>query len=215
MGIQKKYQLKQGVFVRIVLLGDSIFDNKIYVKPGELSVCEHLRGMAPGQVTLLAVDGHVTADVIGQLEEMPSDATHLFVSVGGNDALGCLPVLSAPVSSVQEALFVMANIKNSFLRDYRRMLAYLVDLNLPVTVCTIYNCVPNLKESEKTALALFNEVITSEASRLRLPVIDLRHLCNENADYSEISPIEPSHQGGMKIAKEIASFVIEQGQHPA
>jgi hypothetical protein len=48
-----------------------------------------------------------------------------------------------------------------------------------------------------TALALFNEVILEEACKRKLAVIDLRTICNEKEDYSEVSPIEPSHQGGM------------------
>ena len=36
--------------------------------------------------TLLAVDGAIASDVRRQLERLPEDATHLVVSVGGNDA---------------------------------------------------------------------------------------------------------------------------------
>lgn len=48
----------------VVLLGDSVFDNAAYVGGGS-DVAQQLRTILTGdwQVTLLAVDGHVIADV--------------------------------------------------------------------------------------------------------------------------------------------------------
>ena len=47
----------------IILLGDSIFDNAIYV-PGEPCVTEQLRELVPGdvEVQMLAVDGNFVVD---------------------------------------------------------------------------------------------------------------------------------------------------------
>src|SRR5580658_10352230 len=92
--------LTEFIMGHIVLLGDSIFDNARYV-PDRPPVIEQLRrGLPPGwKATLLAVDGDVTADVAGQMASLPGDATHLFVSVGGNDALGQIPVLQETVGT--------------------------------------------------------------------------------------------------------------------
>src|SRR5947209_17191911 len=81
----------------VVLLGDSIFDNARYV-PDRPPVIEQVRrGLPPGwQASLLAVDGHLTRDVPRQLARLPADATHLFVSVGGNDALVESGILDEP-----------------------------------------------------------------------------------------------------------------------
>jgi hypothetical protein len=38
-------------------------------------------------------------------------------------------------------------------------------------------------------------------------VIDLRIVCDQAKDYSDVSPIEPSGQGGAKIAQVIADVV--------
>ena len=72
----------------LVLLGDSIFDNRSYVGGGK-DTLTNLREQMPHEwnATLLAVDGSVADTVASQLERVPADATHLFVSVGGNDAL--------------------------------------------------------------------------------------------------------------------------------
>lgn len=40
----------------------------------------------------------------------------------------------------------------------------------------------------------------------RPPVIDLRLVCDQEADYSPLSPIEPSVTGGSKIARVIAEL---------
>lgn len=72
----------------IVLVGDSIFDNKAYVEGG-CSVREHLQDLLGDEadVTLLAVDGSFANEVPRQLEGLPAGATHIFMSAGGNDAL--------------------------------------------------------------------------------------------------------------------------------
>ena len=48
----------------VSLLGDSIIDNKIYVKQNEFSVKEHLEQNSNHLYTQLAVDGHTTKDVL-------------------------------------------------------------------------------------------------------------------------------------------------------
>ena len=72
----------------VILLGDSIFDNARYV-PDRPPVIEQVRMSLPAgwKATLLARDGHVTSDVPAQLSGL-REPSHLFLSVGGNDALG-------------------------------------------------------------------------------------------------------------------------------
>ena len=72
----------------IVLLGDSIFDNAPYVDVEE-DVIHYLKRKIPlgWKATLLAIDGSITTDLHAQVQKLPKDSTHLFLSVGGNDAL--------------------------------------------------------------------------------------------------------------------------------
>jgi hypothetical protein len=143
-----------------VLLGDSIFDNAVYV-PGKLPVIEQLRERLPAgwKATLLAVDGDVTADVQRRLRRLPDDATHLIVSCGGNDALGHASILNESAGSVAEVLEHFTSIRTSFQRTYRQMIETLADLKKPLAVCTVYDCVPGMEGSPMTALAIFNEII--------------------------------------------------------
>ena len=192
----------------LVLLGDSIFDNAPYV-PSHETVTDHLRRAVPQgwQVTLLAKDGDVVADVSQQRRGVPKDATHLFVSVGGNDALKSMELMTSPVKTVYEALLELSLIRRAFQQRYRAMLWELLELGKPVTVCTIYDAVPGLSQELKTALCVFNDTITREAMAVGVPVIDLRGICTEAGDYSDLSPIEPSSQGGAKVAAAILSGV--------
>lgn len=191
----------------LVLLGDSIFDNAAYV-PGRPAVIAQLRAALPNdwQATLLAVDGHVVSGVHGQLQRLPADATHLAISAGGNDALGRASILGQPASSVAEVVRELADIQDEFRREYREMLTAVRMKNLPSVVCTIYDAIPDLPREALAALSFFNDVITREAARARVPVLDLRVLCRDKADYSTLSPIEPSAIGGAKIAESLARF---------
>ena len=191
-----------------VLLGDSIFDNAVYV-PGKPSVIEQLRENLPAdwKATLLAVDGNVTVDVQHQLRRLPDDATHLIVSCGGNDALRHASILNQSAGSVAEVLMHFTSIRTSFQQTYRQMIKILTGLNRHPAVCTVYDCVPGMEGSPMTALAMFNEIILREAFIAKIPVIDLRLICDEPGDYSEISVIEPSAAGGEKIVKAIVRLL--------
>ena len=85
----------------LVLIGNSIFDNAAYTRGGP-DVVSQVRGLlAPGwEATLLAVDGSTADQVAGQLGRLPKAATHLVLSVGGNDALMHQRILEAPASSM-------------------------------------------------------------------------------------------------------------------
>ena len=193
----------------VVLLGDSIFDNGVYV-PGHPDVVRQVRARLPEgwRATLCAVDGAATRDVERQLARIPRDATHLVVSIGGNDALQRSAVMRQPARLVAEAVAQLATEREGFARDYRAMLEPVVARGLPVALCTIYDArFPDANEQRLvvTGLSLFNDVITREAFARRLALLDLRLICNEPDDYA--NSIEPSAKGGDKIAAVIVQVV--------
>lgn len=197
--------------MHIVLIGDSIFDNASYVEEG-CSVYDLLSAAFPTDtVTLLAVDGDVTTDVHTQLFSLPKDATHVFVSCGGNDALRSAPILQDSVASVSEALEKLHAVTEQFRKNYSAMLDQIIDRFPAPTFCTIHRHVPELPEDSATALSLFNEIILEEVVKRYCSIIDLRILCNEASDYSPISPIEPSVYGGKKIVNAIKSVICGNG----
>ena len=195
----------------IVLLGDSIFDNKAYVRGG-LDVTNHLRQQMSDEskATLLAVDGSIVENVQRQTLDLPADATHLVISVGGNDALLNADVLQMKVSSGAEVFDRLADLASEFEQHYQEMLQAVLKLNKPTTVCTIYY--PRMPEEfaqkiSVAALATFNDVIIKQAFLANVPLIDLRLVCTEATDYA--NDIEPSEVGGSKIAETILRVVNE------
>ena len=150
-----------------MLLGDSIFDNKRYVGDGP-DVIEELKGDLPAGWTasLNAIDGSTTLDIAGQIKRLPSDATHLVVSVGGNDALKHKDMLEEKASSVAGVLDRLGKIRGEFQANYRAMLDGVLATKLPAAVCTIYEANyknPDTHRVAATGLAVFNDIITREA----------------------------------------------------
>lgn len=189
----------------VVLLGDSIFDNAAYTGM-EPDVVHHLRSILPTEwkASLLAVDGSITSDLSSQVLEVPPDASHLVVSVGGNDALDNSDMLALPVRSTAEALELFRRRIRAFESSYRAAVEEVLELGRPTTLCTIYNGDmqdPNVP----VALAMFNDVILRVGFELGLQLIELRLVCDRPEDYA--NPIEPSGPGGLKIATAIARAV--------
>ncbi|MBC4018952.1 SGNH/GDSL hydrolase family protein [Siccirubricoccus deserti] len=194
----------------IVLLGDSVFDNAAFVDEGR-EVVAQLRGAlstSGWRAMLAARGGAMVEDVSRQLARLPGDATHLIVSVGGNDALRAEAMLAEPARSVAEALARLDILRERFRRTYRTMLDAVCAHGLPVAVCTIYD--PRFPDAARQRLAvagltLFNDAILREAFARDLAVIDLRLICSDPADFA--NAIEPSALGGAKIAAEIVAMV--------
>ena len=192
----------------VVLLGDSIFDNSAYVSGGP-DVVRQLRSVLPegSSATLLAVDGAIASDVQRQLRALPPGASQLVLSVGGNDALGHSHLLGERAATVGEAVARLAEAQRSFSARYVAVVDSVAAAGLPLALCTIYDAAFAPPEGPviTAALSLFNDVITRAAFARSLPLIDLRLICNEATDYA--NPIEPSVQGGGKIAAAIAALV--------
>ena len=196
------------VMAHLVCFGDSIFDNGHYV-PGRPDVAEQLRRALPRdcKVTLLALDGAVAMDMGGQVQHAPADATHLIISVGGNDALSNAWMINETGGTIREAFSQLAQAQQKFRRDYHNSLQAVLGRGLATAVCTIYDGVPGLEREELTALSVWNDVILREAFAAGVPVLDLRLICADPRDYSSLSPIEPSEQGGSRIAAAIVRLV--------
>jgi hypothetical protein len=200
----------------VVLLGDSIFDNSAYTR-GAPDVVSHLRRLLPPDwdATLCAQDGATSRQLTAQLKCVPSDASHLVIAVGGNDALHNSDLLSMRVTSSAQALEAFADRLGTFEQAYRSAIGAAMSLKRPTVVCTIYNGAlePERATIARIGLALFNDVIVRTALELGLDVLELRAICTEPADYA--NPIEPSGQGGLKIARAIARSVGAAGSSDA
>jgi hypothetical protein len=196
----------------VVLLGDSIFDNRAYVRPGEPDVIRQVRAVLPAgwSASLAAVDGAMVEDVHRQLRGLPEDATHLVLSAGGNDALAHVGILDRPVRTVGEALDRLDDAVGTFRWEYEALLRQIADTGLPLCVGTIYHgAFPEAAMARRARMALthFNDAIVHAATSMRLRIVDLRRICTQPEDYA--NPIEPSARGGEKMAQVIARAVLD------
>jgi hypothetical protein len=198
---------------RLILLGESIFDNKAYAGPGERDVVAHLRAKLDPSVwraELWAIDGSVAGDVPAQIDRGMVRPPAVFVlSAGGNDALGYLDLLQDPATeSFAEVLVRLHGIRERFRLSYGAALDRIVVLGQPLIVCTVYNPrfpEDSIQKAGETALSIFNDVIMQEALRRKLPIIDLRLVCTDDAHFA--NEIEPSELGGAAIADAIIAML--------
>jgi len=196
--------------MQLALIGDSILDNDIYVSEGK-SIYDFLKLYLPQEfkLTKLAIDGATSDTVKAQLENIPESITHIVISIGGNDALKLIPLLDEKTEDLNSALSKITPSVEHFRKNFSFILKQLSNLNsdnnLNLYVLNIYNSIPKLEIEKKLIISIFNDVISEEATRLSIPIIDLRSLLIENSDFSTLSPLEPSEIGGNKIAKKIMS----------
>ncbi len=200
---------------KLVLLGDSIIDNGVYVVDDGKSVLEHLQDVVTNfEIDQRALDGAMCSHVFDrQLTSTEDYSSHAVLSVGGNDAFGNIHLLeSTDQQTFIESLLVLSEIQEAFRDSYRQLLDALRASFHRCLVMTIYRPrfaldgypAPFQKAAE-TALSVYNDVIQEEAGSRNFDLLDLRRVCNENEDFA--NPIEPSDQGGRKIANEISNWL--------
>lgn len=196
----------------IVLLGDSVFDNAPYVRPGE-SVGEELARVLPAEtaLTVLARDGAVAGDIYGQLSRLPADATQLVLSVGGNDAVSHWSVLEEEAGRVRDGLERMGAVLSAFAAEYAELVDAVTAHALPLTLCTIYEgdfSDSGDQPAVNAAVALFDSAIYRCAAARGLRVIELRDACNTPEHFTQL--IEPSAAGSRAIAAAVAARTTQR-----
>src|SRR5579859_5284381 len=119
----------------IVLVGDSIFDNARYTEGGP-DVIAQVRQLIPGgwKASLVAVDGSTTENIPAQVERLPHGASHLVLSVGGNNAIMNADILQMPARSTAQALNVLRDVSQEFETDYRGAVAACRQTGLPLVI---------------------------------------------------------------------------------
>ena len=114
--------------MHIAMIGDSVFDNASYVGDAPDVRAQLQCLLSDAEVSSSARDGAVMADIPMQLRQIPRSATHIVVSVGGNDAIGASGVIDEGAVNVADALEKLAVIRDRFDRSYGTM----IDLHLRV-----------------------------------------------------------------------------------
>ena len=229
---------------KIFLLGDSIIDNKSYVLDGELEVAEHLRYLTTKdenfdnepEIKKIAVDGFTMNDLIENSlnTEDLGEATHIVVSIGGNDLLHNISFLQTTsdlsrimgkgsmigkwgtkeLNPTRNKVFeeTYFEIIKPFKQQYETIVANLSNQRANLLLCTVYEGdlvdsdeFSDVSNSSKTMVSIFNDIVYRTANKFNVDVLELRNIFTSPQDYA--NPIEPSHTGGEKLAQEIIHWI--------
>jgi hypothetical protein len=180
----------------IVLLGDSILDNQLYVSSGK-SVVKLIEERNSGETYCYARDGAKIASVFNQIDFIPRGLNaSIFLSVGGNDILShfdrCDECFNNKnIDDFLDSTFTLYKdlVKSIGIRSPNNKI-YLLDIYYP--------------DSEQymryyPVVTKWNEMLYALAGEKNVVnVIRISDLLTRGDDFS--SDIEPSSKGGYKIA---------------
>tara|TARA_E500000178_G_scaffold275643_1_gene274484 strand:- start:59 stop:721 length:663 start_codon:yes stop_codon:yes gene_type:complete len=184
--------------IKIVLAGDSIFDNHEYVIPGE-SVEQNLINNRQN-VLLLAKDRSVVSDLVHQLQKMPSNlnnlSTRLFISVGGNDILN--KYKGKKYIDEKEINLVLEQYKNSILSIKNKF-------NIRLYLTNIYYPPTDKYIKLHKVIHYWNNEQKKFAKKYSIPLFNISTLVTEIIHFS--NDIEPSEIGSKLIADAITNMI--------
>ena len=212
---------------KLVMLGDSVFDNSDYLQEGEHDTDAWVRHYLQGEaldIDFLALDGATTACVRGhQLGYIDPDAEYIVLSIGGNDLLNSFPYLVTNQGSMKQTFSFFEEMRTTFNNSYGSMInairsrapkaKFMVfDIYYPFWELPEPFSITNLEVHEKAsrvAIDLFNKTIRDrfrdgEVRNLAAICCEKRHFANQ---------IEPSTVGSQSIAQKIRDF-YEQSKLP-
>lgn len=173
----------------IVLLGDSVLNNSNYVKENE-SIEQMLNAQTETQIISLAQDGAVLQEIFTQIDKIPLEfdkpTTYIFLSIGGNDLLN---------HSLSEIYI------HKLIEQYKLLIATIIT-RLPsanLYLLTLYYPTSAKYESYNEYISLWNKNV--EELMPSSNIIYLQNIINQEGDL--VNQIEPSSNGGKKIAEAI------------
>jgi lysophospholipase L1-like esterase len=187
----------------IILLGDSILKNNPYVSDGK-SIEDILSEKSNKKILNYAIDHAKIADVYSQLSQIPLDLnsqnTSIFLSAGGNDILTYYVDQENDITNTSQLTTLFESyiklIKSIQMRLPKAKL-FLIDIYFP------YN--DNYKKYH-SIISEWNEMIYKYANNSENNITGIIRVSSFISHYQDFSfGIEPSSQGGKKIADSILS----------
>jgi hypothetical protein len=189
----------------MVLLGDAL--QNIDLGSGEIESALVPRPRNPWKMTVLQ---SLQALQRGHVREIPEDATHVVISIEGAWAIEASGLLQGGTHTISEALETLAAAADAFEVVLGGMIAAAQETGLPTLVCTLVPArytKPAQHRIASTALAIFNDRIMRRAVAARLSIVELRLVCNEDADYASATLL--SRAGVRKAANVIRAALYD------
>ncbi len=198
---------------KILLVGDSVFDNVPYVDEGKDTVSALKRELSSiATVDSVAVDGYTTIEVLfqlveGVLKDKPK-YDFIFLSIGGNDLLVNQEVYLDPSIGPENKLDFLDKVGKRFNTIY----STLREMSDHVYWLGVYtpHFAPNMFDEDYIRLA--KQAIQDVNRRFRLGVspkymLSTSSILNKPEDFTQV--IEPSAIGSEKLVKELKRVIYE------
>jgi hypothetical protein len=178
----------------IILMGDSILNNSMYVPEGK-NVADLLRTKT-NKVLNVAKDGATITDLYKQLDNIPMNLnnsnTYVFISAGGND------ILNKNYQLDKTDLISLFNSYTQFINTLRAKLN-----SVKINILNLYLPSNPRFQSYKSSVEQWNKLIQENSNKIgeMYNVIDLYSLLTTPSDF--VYDIEPSETASDKIANAI------------
>lgn len=198
------------VIRHLVLLGDAL--QNIDLGSGEIEGALMPRPRNPWKITVLPALRTLQR---GHVREIPEDATHVAISIEGAWAIETSGLLQGGTHTISEALETLCTAADEFEGMLEGMIAAAQETGLPTVVCTLVparHAKPAQHRNVSTALAIFNDRVLRCAVAAGLSIVDLRLVCDEDADYASATLL--SRAGVRKAANVVRTALYEVSGRP-
>lgn len=184
----------------IILLGDSILNNKKYVglreSIPELFSQVFTENNIDAKIYLYAEDNAYINDVYYQLDKLPYYLTDnnnsvIFLSIGGNDLLGG--------SNLDEMFLSYKKLVESIYIKFPNIKLILLDLYIPFDIDKNLKEKINIWNNKLYYLAKNIKSILNRNFLFNINIFKISNYLNEQSDF--VNKIEPSYYGGKKLVK--------------
>ena len=193
------------VIRHLVLLGDALANIDLGTGSAEEALVPR-----PRNAWKLTVLDAAQALRRGPLRVIPDDATHVVVSVEGGWAIQASGLLQSGARTIRDALGTLATSADVFEDVFAQLVQSALEAALPAVVCTLVPSRFDQPEDQRiaaAALAIFNDRIVRRAFAAHFPIVDLRLVCDENADYATETLL--SRSGVRKAANVIRAALYD------
>lgn len=200
--------------MKILLVGDSTFDNAPYTGIDDC-ILTKMKSLFPNDtIDSIATDGFTTKDVINQLRlEQPVGYDYVFYSIGGNDLIHAQEILLVDKPTAAKKAFHF-----KLLARHCKGYKYLESLNGKVFVFALYTPVFG-EDFDEFFVDLAQKAINKFNIMLKIQYTDtqivyLGDVVNEADDF--INYIEPSAKASVKVSNLIKGIIEnEEASHKA
>lgn len=188
----------------IILLGDSILKNNHYVSDGN-SIEDILSEKSNKKIFNYATDHSKIVDIYSQLSQIPLDLntsnTSIFLSAGGNDILTYYVDQENDITNTS----FLSTLFESYIKLIKSIQMRLPKANL--FLIDIYYPNNDTYSKYNSIISEWNEMIykyANDSNNNITGIVRISSFITKNEDFS--FGIEPSSQGGTKIANNILTY---------